>query len=266
MSSSGLLKELTTSRTLEKVLVREEARHTITKHVNAISLVKIEKEKNVQNNEDVGKSVIGLNELNIVAPNKVVDIKKEVKDKTDAKPTRSEKEELMGDKIKELVEMPRSQPVGFYLKHKINRELIEGLIGNQRFNYSLLAVQLGKMEREAYDSLPIRLMHNTILNKKITKKENMGGNFVIPCNIGGLKYMDALVDQGSDVNVMPLSLYNKLTNEELVGTDIRLSQAIHSYIYSLGIAEDVLAEIASFVYPIDFMILDIKEDKRIPSS
>ncbi|GJT24933.1 hypothetical protein Tco_0894870 [Tanacetum coccineum] len=30
------------------------------------------------------------------------------------------------------------------------------------------------------------------------KKEDMGGNFVIPCNIGGLKYTDALVDQGSD--------------------------------------------------------------------
>ncbi|GJW07287.1 hypothetical protein Tco_1569710 [Tanacetum coccineum] len=45
-----LLKELTTSKTLEKVLVREEARHPITKHVNAISLINMEKEKSVENN------------------------------------------------------------------------------------------------------------------------------------------------------------------------------------------------------------------------
>ncbi|GKA31408.1 MAK10-like protein [Tanacetum coccineum] len=92
----------------------------------------------------------------------------------------------------------------------------------------------------------------------------MGGNFVIPCNVGGLKYMDALVDQGSDVNVMPLSTYNRLIDEELVETDIRLSLAIQLHIYPLQIAEDVLVEIAGFIYPVDFVILDIKEDRKRP--
>ncbi|GJQ98219.1 hypothetical protein Tco_0009358 [Tanacetum coccineum] len=68
-------------------------------------------------------------------------------------------------------------------------------------------------------------------------------------NIGRLKYVNALNDQGSDANVMPLSIYNRLTNEKLVGTDIRLSLASHSYIYPLGIAEDVLIDIAGYVYP-----------------
>ncbi|GKE57355.1 retrovirus-related pol polyprotein from transposon TNT 1-94 [Tanacetum coccineum] len=92
----------------------------------------------------------------------------------------------------------------------------------------------------------------------------MGGNFVIPCNVGGLKYMDALVDQGFDMNVMPLSIYNRLTNEKPVGTNIRLSLASHSYIFPLGIAEDVLVEIAGYIYPVDFVILDVKEDKKKP--
>ncbi|GKA20140.1 MAK10-like protein, partial [Tanacetum coccineum] len=169
----GLLRELTSSRTAEKVLIREEARHPVTKHVNSISLIQIKEEKSIEK-------------------------------------------------------------------------------------------QRGKIEREAYDSLPTWPIHNAILKKMITKKEDMGGNFVIPCNIGGLIYMDALVDQGSDVNIMPLSLYNRLTDEELVGTDIRLSLASHSYIYLLGIDEDVLVEIADFIYTIDFVILDIKEDKRRP--
>ncbi|GJR13401.1 reverse transcriptase domain-containing protein [Tanacetum coccineum] len=74
--------------------------------------------------------------------------------------------------------------------------------------------------------------------------------------------MNALVDQGSDVNVMPLSTYIKLTDERPAETDIRLSLASHSYIYPLGIAEDVLVDVAEHVYPVDFMILDIKENEK----
>ncbi|GKB71711.1 hypothetical protein Tco_0933123 [Tanacetum coccineum] len=97
----------------------------------------------------------------------------------------------------EAVEAPNSQPVEYYLKHRINKKLIEGLVDNHR-------------------------------------------NFKIPYNIEGLKNMNVLVDQGSNMNVMPLSTYMKLTDERPAETDIRLSLASHSYIYPLGIAEDVL--------------------------
>ncbi|GJR64878.1 reverse transcriptase domain-containing protein [Tanacetum coccineum] len=82
--------------------------------------------------------------------------------------------------------------------------------------------------------------------------------------VGSLKHMHALVDQGSNVNVMPLSTYMKLTGKRPAEKDIRLSLASHSYIYPLGIAEDVLVEVAEHVYPVDFVILDIKEDENIP--
>ncbi|GJV40408.1 hypothetical protein Tco_1418848 [Tanacetum coccineum] len=68
--------------------------------------------------------------------------------------------------------------------------------------------------------------------------------------------MNALVDQGSDVNVMPLSTYMKLTDERPSKTDIRLFLASHSYIYPLGIAEDVLVDVAGYVYPVDFFDKD----------
>ncbi|GKE97085.1 reverse transcriptase domain-containing protein [Tanacetum coccineum] len=63
---------------------------------------------------------------------------------------------------------------------------------------------------------------------------------------------------------MPYSTYMKLTDERPAETEIRLSLASHSYIYPLGIAEDVLVEIAKHVYPVDFVILDIKEDEKRP--
>ncbi|GJR00106.1 reverse transcriptase domain-containing protein [Tanacetum coccineum] len=115
-----------------------------------------------------------------------------------------------------------------------------------------------------YNLSPRGPVYEAILKKKITRKEDIGGNFEIPCNIGGLKGINALVDQGSNVNVMPLFTYMKLTDERPTETDIRLSLASHSYIYPLGIAEDVLVEVAEHVYPVDFVILDIKEDEKRP--
>ncbi|GJS69988.1 MAK10-like protein [Tanacetum coccineum] len=212
----GLLKELTTSRTSKKVLIREEAKFPVTKNVNSISLTKGEEE--------------GSNRT----------------------------------KNEEAVEAPGSQPVAYYLKHKINEKLIEGLVDNNRFNNSLSGTRVGKKKGKTYKVLPRGPVYDAILKKKIIKKEDIRGNFEIPCNIGGQKGINALVDQVSDVNVMPYTTYMKLTNERPAETDIRLSLASHSYIYPLGIAEDVLVEVAEHVYPIDFVILDIKENEKRP--
>ncbi|GJX78102.1 reverse transcriptase domain-containing protein [Tanacetum coccineum] len=63
---------------------------------------------------------------------------------------------------------------------------------------------------------------------------------------------------------MPYSTYMKPTDERPAETDIRLSLASHSYIYPLGIVEDVLVEVAEHVFPVDFVILDIKENEKRP--
>ncbi|GJU27266.1 zinc finger, CCHC-type containing protein [Tanacetum coccineum] len=131
----------------------------------------------------------------------------------------------------EAVEAPGSQPVAYYLKHKINEKLIKGLVDNNGFNNSLSGTRVGKKKGKTYKH-------------------------------GGLKHVNALVDQGSDMNVMPYTTYMKLTNKRPAETDIRLSQASHSYIYPIGVTEDVLVEVTEHVYPVDFVILDIKENEK----
>ncbi|GKA28766.1 MAK10-like protein [Tanacetum coccineum] len=130
-----------------------------------------------------------------------------------------------------------------------------------------------EVERKADDKLANSAEENVTKNEKDEPagasssqaiKEDIGGNFEIPCNIGRLKNMNALVDQGSDVNIMPFSIYNKLTDERPTETNIKLSLASHSYIYPLGIAEDVLVDVAGYVYPVEFLILDIREDEKRP--
>ncbi|GJW59342.1 hypothetical protein Tco_0106073 [Tanacetum coccineum] len=75
---------------------------------------------------------------------------------------------------KEAVEAPSSQPVEYYLKHRINKKLIEGLVDNHRFNDSLSGVRVGKMKGKTYNLSPRGSVYEAILKKKITRKEDIG--------------------------------------------------------------------------------------------
>ncbi|GJR09566.1 MAK10-like protein [Tanacetum coccineum] len=246
----GILKELTTSRAPEKVLIREEAKFSVTKNVNSISLARGEEERNDNTDETLDNTEMP---TEIKIPAKEVEMNNEA----ECKPIKMAEE-------KEMTEVPSSQPVEYYLKHDINKKLIEGLVDNHRFNGSLLRARVEKTKRKTYNISPKGPVYEAILRKSITRKEDIEGNFKVPCNIGGQKGINALVDQGSNVNIMPYTTYMKLTNERSAETDIRLSQASHSYIYLLGIAKDVLVEVVEHVYPVDFVILDIKENEKRP--
>ncbi|GJS29794.1 hypothetical protein Tco_0490414 [Tanacetum coccineum] len=219
-----LLKELTTSRAPEKVLIREEAKFPVTKNVNSISLTTREEERSkktgVTTDDDIEKPT--------KIETKMAFKEAEKEDEAESEPNRIASK-------KEATEAPSSQPVKYYLKHRINEKLIEG-------NDSLSGARVRKLKGKTYNLSPRGPVYEAILRKKITRKEDIGGNFEIPCNIGGLKHMNALVDQGSDVNVMPLSTYMKLTDQRPTETVIRLSLASHSYMYPLGMAEDILVE------------------------
>ncbi|GJV32917.1 hypothetical protein Tco_1393317 [Tanacetum coccineum] len=247
-----LLKEYTKGKSPEKVLVREEVSKPITNYVNVISLVRIENEKDRECVEVIDK--IFKEQINIAEREKVAD---DVED-GESDGSMNENSTRWGKYADRLTKIPRSRPIGYYVKHEINKKTIKDLVDNHKYNDSLLATRLGKMDNETYKSLPVGPMYVAILKKKLVRKNKGEGNFVIACSIGRLKYMNALADQGSDVNIMPLTIYNKLTNKKPVRTNIRLSLANHSYVYPLGIAEDVLEEVAGH----NFFIYDHELEKE----
>ncbi|GKD43136.1 hypothetical protein Tco_1267781 [Tanacetum coccineum] len=124
---------------------------------------------------DKSKAVVSLKE---------VDVENEAENATRDKLVKNTKEKLKKIAEEKSGETPNSESVGYYLKHKINKKLVEGLIENQMFNDSLSATRVRKMKRETYNLLPKGPVHDAILNRKITRKEDIGGNFEIPCNIG----------------------------------------------------------------------------------
>ncbi|GJS00353.1 DNA-directed DNA polymerase [Tanacetum coccineum] len=104
---------------------------------------------------------------------------------------------------------------------------------------------------------------STVLLNKLPSKEKDPGSFTIPCDIGHLHIDNALADLGASISLMPYTMYEELGLGEPKPTRMSLELADRSIQYPRGIAEDVLIKIDKFVLPIDFVILDMREDSRI---
>jgi len=74
----------------------------------------------------------------------------------------------------------------------------------------------------------------------------------------------ALCDLGLTMSLMPLSMCKKLELGETRTTTISLQLADHSVKYSMGILEDVQIKVGDLYVPLDFVILEMKEDRRTP--
>ena len=63
---------------------------------------------------------------------------------------------------------------------------------------------------------------------------------------------------------MPWSIFKKLKLGEANPTTITLQLADRSLTHLCGIIEDVLVKVDKFIFPTDFIILDMQEDKEVP--
>nr|GEU35328.1 hypothetical protein [Tanacetum cinerariifolium] len=102
----------------------------------------------------------------------------------------------------------------------------------------------------------------TFHKRKVERNDN--DDMAADGGINGIDVEMSLKEAVKETEVMPFSTYMKLTDERPAETDIRLSLASHSYIYPLAITDDVLVNVAGYVYPMDFVILIIKEDEKRP--
>ncbi|XP_073057270.1 uncharacterized protein [Primulina eburnea] len=69
-----------------------------------------------------------------------------------------------------------------------------------------------------------------------------------------------MLDLGTSINVMPDSVYNYLELGLLTEIGIVIQLADRSTIYPRGVIEDVLVKVENLVFPVDFYVLDMKND------
>ncbi|GKE32291.1 hypothetical protein Tco_1451613 [Tanacetum coccineum] len=102
------------------------------------------------------------------------------------------------------------------------------------------------------------------INNVIPQKEKDPRSFTLPCFINNTCFDNALVDLGAKVSVMPLSTYLNLGLGKLAHTRLTMELADRTMKYPKGIAENVLVGIGKFTFLVDFIILDMPEDIKVP--
>ncbi|GKC32923.1 reverse transcriptase domain-containing protein [Tanacetum coccineum] len=111
---------------------------------------------------------------------------------------------------------------------------------------------------------PVNENCSSVILKKFPEKLGEPGKFLIPCNFPEITECLALADLGASINLMPLSIWKKLSLPELTPTQMILELADRSTTRSTGISEDVFVRVGKFHFPADFIVVDYVVDPRVP--
>nr|GEX17215.1 reverse transcriptase domain-containing protein [Tanacetum cinerariifolium] len=112
--------------------------------------------------------------------------------------------------------------------------------------------------------IPLNENCSTMLLKKLPKKLGDPGKFLIQCDFPGMDVCHALADLGASINIMPLSIWKKLSLPELTPTTMTLELADRSITRPKGVVEYVFIKVGKFYFPTNFVVVDFKTDPRVP--
>ncbi|KAK5794226.1 hypothetical protein PVK06_035443 [Gossypium arboreum] len=105
---------------------------------------------------------------------------------------------------------------------------------------------------------------SAILQNKLPTKLKDPGSFTRPCLIGSFNVDKALADLGASINLMPYKMFKQLGLGEPKPTRMSIQLADRSIKYPRVIIEDILVKVDKFIFPVDFVVLDMDEDVEVP--
>ncbi|GJX44220.1 reverse transcriptase domain-containing protein [Tanacetum coccineum] len=147
---------------------------------------------------------------------------------------------------------------------RINVPLIDVLAGMPNYGKFLKELISNKHKIEQISAAFLSDESSAMIQNKVPPKLGDPGSFLIPCNFNKTFSCNALADLGASINLMPYSLYAKLSLENLKPTKMSVRLADRSFQYPVGIAENMLVEVGKFTFPADFVILEMEEDSKVP--
>nr|GEX50891.1 reverse transcriptase domain-containing protein [Tanacetum cinerariifolium] len=112
--------------------------------------------------------------------------------------------------------------------------------------------------------IPLNENCSAMLLKKLHEKLRDPGKVLIPCDFLGMDVCHALGDLGASINLMPLSIWKKLSLPELTPTRMNLVLADRSITRPKGVAEDVFIKVGKFHFLTDCLVVDFEADPRVP--
>nr|GEW01438.1 DNA-directed DNA polymerase [Tanacetum cinerariifolium] len=162
--------------------------------------------------------------------------------------------------------VPNSEPIAAPISAlKLNQKpFADALILMPKFGPTIKSLLTNKDKLYELARTPLNEHCSAVLLKKLPKKLGDPGRFLIPCDFFGVDECLALADLGASINLMPLSMWNKLSLPELTLTLMTLKLADWSISQPIGVAEAVFVKVGKFHFPAEFVVVDFDVDPRAP--
>ncbi|GJY45722.1 reverse transcriptase domain-containing protein, partial [Tanacetum coccineum] len=142
--------------------------------------------------------------------------------------------------------------------------LTDALILMPKFALTLKALIGNKEKLSEMARTPLNEHCSAVILNKLPKKLGDPSKFLISCDFPGMDECLALADLGASINLMPLSVWKKLSLPVLTPTCMTLELADHLISQPIGIAEDVDVKVGKLQFPVDFVVVDFDADPRVP--
>ena len=105
---------------------------------------------------------------------------------------------------------------------------------------------------------------SAVIQRSLLAKMKDPCSFTIPCSIGKYEFKKALCELGSNINLMPLSVVQRLSLRELTPTTITLQMVDRSMDQQDVVLEDLLVKVGKFIFLVDFVVMKMEEDNQVP--
>nr|GEV80044.1 reverse transcriptase domain-containing protein [Tanacetum cinerariifolium] len=169
----------------------------------------------------------------------------------------------------EPVISPTIDPVAFPVttprpNQRLSISFVDALILMPKFGLSIKSLLTNNDKLCEFARTSLNEHCSAVLLKKFPEKLGNPGKFLIPCDFPGKAECLALANLGASINLMPLSVWNKLSLPDLSLTCMTLELADRSISHPVGVAEDVYVKVGTFHFLADFVVVDFDADPRVP--
>ncbi|XP_027345399.1 uncharacterized protein LOC113857563 [Abrus precatorius] len=140
-------------------------------------------------------------------------------------------------------------------------EAMEQMPTYARFMKDLLTKKRRILEEE---TMELEVGCSAIIQKSLPHNSRDLSSFTLPVTIENLSVGKTLLDLSASINLIPLSMLKKIGDVEV--RPIRMTLQLADKLVKLphGIVEDMIVKVDKFMFPVDFVVMDIEEDAEVP--
>ncbi|GKC53940.1 reverse transcriptase domain-containing protein [Tanacetum coccineum] len=188
----------------------------------------------------------------------------EVAPKPKPKPSIPYPSRLNDQKLREKANNQMLKFLKIFQRLHFDISFVDALLHMPKFASTFKSLLSNKEKLFKVSSTPLNENCSAVLLKKLPEKHGDPDKFLISCDFLELDECLVLSDLSASINLMPLSVWKKLSLPKLTLTRMTLELANRSVTYPEGVAEDVFVKVGKFYFSADFVVVDYDADPWVP--